>query len=419
MTSAESRTVSPPPPRLDVERIREDFPALTLRPHDKPLVYLDNAATSQKPRQVIETIARYYESENANVHRGVHHLSQLATHKYDGAREKVQHFINARHAHEIVFTSGNTDGLNLVASAYGDAFLNEGDEVLLSGMEHHSNIVPWQLLRERKGVVIKVVPVTDTGELDMAAFRELLSERTKVVSIVYVSNALGTVNPVKEIVDAAHAVGAVAVLDAAQAAPHLPIDVQALDCDFLGFSPHKMCGPTGVGVLYGKENLLDTMPPYRGGGDMITSVTFDKTLYAAPPFKFEAGTPNIAGVIGLGAAVDYLNEVGLEAIAAYEQQLVAYATPRLENVPGVRILGTSPNKVAVFSMILDTAHPHDVGQILDGEGVAVRGGHHCTQPLMRRFGIAGTSRASAAFYNTTDDIDRLIAALHKVNEVFA
>ena len=403
---------------LDIESIREDFPILAVRPYGKPLVYLDNAATSQKPRQVIDAIRRYYEGENANVHRGIHYLSQVATDRFDAAREKVQHFVNAAHSHEIVLTSGNTESINLVASSYGDAFLGEGDEILLTHMEHHSNIVPWQLLREKMGVVLKIAPVNDDGEIIMEDFERLLGPKTKFVSVVYVSNALGTINPVKEIVRLAHAAGAVVLLDSAQAVPHLTVDVQDIDCDFLSFAPHKMFGPTGIGVLYAKAELLERMPPYKGGGDMIKSVTFEKTLYNDLPFKFEAGTPNIAGVIGLGAAVDYLTNIGMDKIAAREAELLSYGTRILESIDGLRIIGRAKEKASVLSFIMESAHPHDIGQILDQEGIAIRAGHHCTQPLMQRFGIPATARASLSFYNTEEELDALGAALHKVNEVF-
>lgn len=417
MSAKNLGAAAPPAAPLNVEKLRADFPILGLKPRGKDLIYLDNAATSQKPRQVIEAVRTYYEAENANIHRGLHYLSQLATEKYDQAREKVQRFVNAASPEEIVFTAGNTDGLNLVASSYG-SLLKPGDEVVLTQMEHHSNIIPWQLLRERIGITIKVAPVTDAGELDFNAFLGLLTEKTKVVSVVHVSNALGTINPVKDIIRAGHEAGATVMLDAAQSAPHLDIDVQALDCDFLSFSPHKMLAPTGIGVLYGKAALLERMPPYRGGGGMIRSVSFDQSTFADPPEKFEAGTPNIAGAIGLGAAVDYLEDVGIDKIGAYESDLLKYATEALAEVPGLLIIGTAKHKAAVLSFVMENAHPHDIGQVLDGEGVAIRAGHHCTQPLMQRFGIPATARASLAFYNTREEVDRFVAALHKVNEVF-
>lgn len=403
---------------IDVEKLRQDFPILSVEPYGKPLVYLDNAATGQKPRQVIDRIREYYESENANVHRGVHYLSERATVAYDAVRSKVQRFINAPDSDEIVFTAGNTDAINLVANAYGGEFIGEGDEIVLTEMEHHSNIVPWQLLAERTGAVIRVVPVTDDGELVLDEYEKLLSEKTKLVSVVYVSNALGTINPVKEIVAKAHEAGAVVLLDSAQAGPHLSIDVQDIDCDFLTLAPHKMFGPTGVGALYGKMKHLEAMPPYRGGGDMIASVRFDKTTYNAVPFKFEAGTPNIAGVIGLGAAVDYLAEIGMDKIQAYEKQLLEYGTDAIPTVSGVKLIGTAREKAAVFSFVMNSAHPHDIGQLLNDDGVAVRAGHHCTQPLMERYGVPATARASLAFYNTTAEIDKLVESLHNVNRVF-
>lgn len=404
---------------LDVDSIRRDFPFLDLRPHGKQIVYLDNAATSQKPRVVIDTIRQYYESENANVHRGIHYLSQIATEKFDAAREKVQRFVNAAHSEEIVFTSGNTDSINLVASAYVGAFLKEGDEVLLTHMEHHSNIVPWQMLRDTKGIVLRIAPVNDDGEIVMEEFEKLLGPKTKFVSVVYISNALGTINPVKEITRLAHDAGALVLLDSAQAAPHRAIDVQDIDCDFLSFSPHKMFGPTGIGVLYGKRDHFEKMPPFKGGGDMIKSVTFEKTLYNDLPFKFEAGTPNIAGVIGLGAAVDYLTGLGLDKVAAHEAELLAYGTQVLEEIDGLRFIGRAQNRAAVLSFVMESAHPHDIGQILDDEGIAIRAGHHCTQPLMQRYGIPATARASVSIYNTKDELDALGAALRRVNEVFS
>ncbi len=405
------------PEVLDVQAIRRDFPILSVRPHGKPLVYLDNAATSQTPTAVIEAIQNYYESENSNVHRGIHFLSQIATEKFEAARAKVQHFVNAQHSHEIIFTSNNTDSINLVANSYG-SFLTEGDEVVLTHMEHHSNIVPWQLLRERNGIVIRVAPVNDDCELILEDFERLIGPKTKFVSVVYVSNSMGTINPVKEIIRMAHAVGAPVLLDSAQAAPHFTIDVQDLDCDFLSFAPHKMCGPTGIGVLYGKTELLDKMPPYRGGGDMIRSVTFDQTLYNDLPFKFEAGTPNVADAIGLGAAVDYLTGIGMDKIIVHEAELLAYGTETLNQIDGLRFIGRAKHKVAVLSFVMESAHPHDIGQVLDDEGIAIRAGHHCTQPLMQRFGIPATARASLSFYNTEEELDALGDALRKVNEVF-
>jgi cysteine desulfurase/selenocysteine lyase len=362
-------------------------------------------------------VTHFYEAENANVHRGVHYLSQIASERYETARETVRRFINARDAKEIVFTYGTTDGLNLVASSYGE-LLGEGDEVVLTEMEHHSNIVPWQILRDRKGIEIKVVPVTDEGDLDLDAFKNLLTDRTKVVSVVYVSNSLGTINPIKEMAAMAHDAGAILVADAAQAAPHFRVDVQDLDCDFLAFSGHKAFSPTGIGALYGRPELLDKIPPYRGGGNMIRSVTFEKTTYADPPDKFEAGTTNIAGAIGLGAAAEYLERIDQVSAAQYERELLAYGLEALASVPGLRIIGRPKHRAGVMPFVMESAHPHDIGQILDGEGIAIRAGHHCTQPLMQRFGLPATARASLAFYNTREEIDSLVAALHKVNEVF-
>ena len=402
----------------DVEAIRADFPILSVRPYGKPLVYLDNAATGQKSRQVIDRIKTYYESENANVHRGVHYLSEKATLAYDATRPKVQKFINAADEREIVFTSGNTDAINLVARSWSDAFLKPGDEVLITEMEHHSNIVPWQLACERTGATLKVAPIDDNGEIILEAFDKLCTEKTKFVSVVYVSNSLGTINPVEHLIAKAHSVGAPILLDSAQAGPHLPIDVQKLDCDFLTLAPHKMFGPTGVGVLYGKRERLEAMPPFKGGGDMIASVTFDKTTYNTVPFKFEAGTLNVAGVGGLGAAVEYLIAIGMERIRAWEEDLLAYGNEVIPAVPGLKLVGTAKKKAAVFGFTLESAHPHDIGQILNDEGVAVRAGHHCTQPVMEHFGIPATTRASMALYNTREEIDKLVAALGEVNRIF-
>ena len=404
---------------LDVARIREDFPILGMEVRGQPLVYLDNAATSQKPRSVIEALSHYYERENGNIHRGVHYLSEKATEQYDLTREAARRFFTAKHAHEIIFTRGSTEGINLVASSFGQAFVRAGDEIIISGMEHHSNIVPWQMLCERTGAVLKVIPVTDDGELDLGAYRELLSARTKLVSVVHVSNALGTINPVAEIIAAAHAAGAAVLLDGAQAAPHTPVDVQALDCDFFVCSGHKMLGPTGASVLYGKESWLDRMPPYMGGGDMIEHVSFERTTYARLPSKFEAGTPSIGDVVAYRAAFEYLERVGLEAIAAHEHELLAYATEQVREIPGIRLVGTAREKAGVLSFVMDCAHPHDIGTILDGHGVAIRAGHHCAQPLMRRFGLPSTARASFYLYNTRDEVDTLVRAIHHVREVFA
>ena len=402
----------------DVARLRRDFPICRVERFGKPIVYLDNAATSQKPQTVIDAVTRFYCEENANVHRGVHFLSEIATESYEAARKKVKHFINAPLTCELVFTRGTTEAINLVASSYGRANIGPGDEVLITGMEHHSNIVPWQILCEQTGATLKAVPFTDEGELCMDSFDELLTPRVKLVAVTHISNALGTVNPVKDIVAKAHAVGAVVLLDGAQSVAHTPVDVQDLGCDFYAFSGHKMCGPTGVGVLFGRAALLEQMPPYQSGGDMIASVTLEKTVYNTLPYKFEAGTPNIAGVIGLGAAVDYLSGLGMARVAGYEHELLEYGTRRLAEVEGLRIIGTAREKAGVLSFIMESAHPHDIGQILDAEGVAVRAGHHCAQPVMHRFGVPATARASLAFYNERGEIDRLVDALHKVNEVF-
>ena len=404
---------------FDVQTIRKDFPILEkARPHGKSLVYLDNAASNQKPQAVIDAITHYYTHQNSNVHRGIHHLSQVATLHYDAVREKVRDFFNAPSAQEIVFTSGNTDAINLVAQSYGGAFLSEGDEVVITEMEHHSNIVPWQMICEKTGATLRIAPINDDGEVIAEEYETLLNEKTKFVSIVYVSNALGTVNPVKEMTRLAHDAGAAVLLDAAQAVPHMRIDVQDLDCDFLTISPHKMCGPTGIGALYGKAELLDKMPPFKGGGDMILSVTFDETIYNEVPYKFEAGTPNIAGVIGLGAAIDYMMGIGLDQIEAHEAELLAYGTKILQQVDGLRMIGTANHKAGVLGFVLEAAHPHDIGQILDGEGVAIRAGHHCAQPVMKHFGIPATARASLSLYNTKEDLDALVVALGNVNEMF-
>jgi len=404
-------------PRFDAERMRVDFPILASRVRGNPLVYLDNAASAQKPRAVVDAIGRFYEAQNANVHRGVHHLSQIASEGYEQARGSLRRFLNARDEREVVFTSGATDAINLVAWTFG-SFLKAGDEIILTQMEHHSNIVPWQMLRDRIGIVLRVVPVTDTGELNMAEFERLLNDRTKLVAMIYVSNTLGTINPVRDVIAKAHARGAAVLLDAAQAAPHIRIDVQDIGCDFAAIAGHKMFGPTGVGVLYGRAEWLDRMPPYRGGGNMIKSVTFDRTTYADVPARFEAGTPPIAGAIGLGAAAEYLMRMDFGAAMKHEADLLEYATDQVRGVPGLRILGTAAEKVPVLSFTMDAAHPHDIGQILDDDGIAVRAGHHCTQPLHQRFGVAGSARASFAFYNTRGEVDRLVAALHRVNEVF-
>jgi len=404
---------------FDVEKIRQDFPILTRKVNGKPLVYLDNGATTQKPKQVIDAIVEYYTQLNSNVHRGVHYLSQLATDAFEVTRRKLRPFINAAHEHEIILTKGTTEGINLVASCYGKAYVKAGDEIIISAMEHHSNIVPWQMLCEERGATLRVVPINDAGELDMEAYRAALNDRTKMVAVTYVSNALGTVNPVGEIIRQAHAAGAPVLLDAAQAVQHLPIDVQALDVDFLVFSGHKMYGPTGIGVLYGKEKWLDAMPPYQGGGEMIKDVAFEKTTYNELPFKYEAGTPNIEAGICLAHAVDYLETAGLNRIAQHERELLAYASGRLLEIPELRIIGTAQEKSSVVSFLLGGIHPYDVGVILDKLGIAVRTGHHCTQPLMERYGIPGTVRASIAMYNTKEDIDALVAGVQKAAEMLA
>ncbi len=399
-------------------RWREDFPLLKQQVYGKPLVYLDNAATSQKPGSVIEAERRYYEEYNANVHRGVHALSQRATDAYEGARAKAARFLNARSPREIVFVRGCTEGVNLVAQSYGRTVLKPGDEVLITAMEHHSNIVPWQIVCLQTGAVLKVAPINEAGELEFDAFERLLSERTRIVAAVHVSNALGTINPVRRIVERAHAAGAKVLLDGAQAAPHVPVDVQALDCDFYAFSGHKIYGPTGIGVLYGKEALLAAMPPYQGGGDMIKVVTFEKTIYNDLPYKFEAGTPHIAGAIGLGAALDYVSSIGLEAIAAHEHALLEYATEAVAGIKGLRLVGTAREKAGILSFVMDGVHPHDIGTILDHQGVAIRAGHHCAMPVMDRYRVPATARASFALYNTREDVDALVAGLRKVQEVF-
>ena len=411
-----SRPAAPP---LDVLRIREDFPILGQRVHGKRLVYLDNAATSQKPQSVIDAISRFYTVENANIHRGVHYLSERATSAYDQVREKTARFLNARASHEVIFTRGTTDGINLVAQSYARTFLHAGDEILITGMEHHSNIVPWQLVCEQTGAVLRSAPITDAGELDVEAFERLLTERTRLAAVVHLSNALGTINPVKRLIALAHARGVPVLVDGAQSAPHLDVDVQDLDCDFFVFSGHKLFGPTGVGVLYGKESLLERMPPYQGGGDMISTVTLERSTWAPLPAKFEAGTPMIAQVVGLGAALDYVGATGLDAIAAWEHELLLYATERVRGIKGLRIFGQAREKACVLSFTLDGVHPHDIGTILDEEGVAIRAGHHCTQPLMHRFGVAATARASFAFYNTREEADILADAIDGVRKMFA
>jgi cysteine desulfurase/selenocysteine lyase len=404
---------------FDVMKIRRDFPILDQRVHGKALVYLDNAATTQKPTPVINAMVRSYAEDNANIHRGVHLLSERATRAYEEAREKVRRFLNAPDAREIVFVRGTTEAINLVAHTFGRARVGQGDEVLITEMEHHSNIVPWQLLCEEKGAHLKVLPITDEGELRIDLLDSLLTERTKIVSIVHVSNSLGTINPVAAIVAKAHARGIPVLVDGAQAVAHLPVDVQALGCDFYAMSGHKLFGPTGIGVLWGRLPLLERMPPYQGGGDMISAVTFEKTTYNVVPNKFEAGTPNIAGSIGLGAAIDYLDGIDFTAMRAYEDELLDYGTRALASVPGIRIVGTAPQKASILSFVMEEVHPHDIGTILDQEGVAIRTGHHCTQPLMERLGLPATARASLALYNTKEEIDALVGALARVREIFA
>jgi cysteine desulfurase / selenocysteine lyase len=403
---------------FDVAKIRADFPILNEVVHGKPLVYLDNANTTQKPRQVLDALDHYYRHDNANIHRATHLLSERATRAYEGTRVKVQRLINAASSREVVFTRGCTDSINLVAQSWARTNLEPGDEILVTWMEHHSNIVPWQLVCQQTGATLKVAPITDAGELDLEAFHALLSERTKLLAIIHVSNSLGTINPVADLVAAARAVGAVTLVDGAQAVPHLPVDVQALGCDFYAFSGHKMYGPTGTGILYGRQALLEAMPPYQGGGDMISSVTFEKTDYNVLPYKFEAGTPNIAGFVGLGAAVDYMTALDRAAALEYEDALLAYATERVGAIPGVHLIGEARQKTSVLSFVLDGVHPHDIGTILDAEGVAVRTGQHCAQPVMDRYGITATVRASVAIYNTHAEIDALVGGMHKVREVF-
>jgi len=403
---------------FDVEKIRKDFPILSTEVYGKPLVYLDNAATTQKPQCVIDTIEQYYKGINSNIHRGVHFLSEKATTNYEESRNKVKNFLNAKSTNEIIFVRGTTEAINLVASSYGNKNIKEGDEIILSTLEHHSNIVPWQLLCKRTGAKIKVIPINNKGELIIEEYEKLFTDRTKFVSVVHVSNSLGTLNPVKKIVEIAHKRNIPVLLDGAQAAPHIKIDVQDIGCDFYAISGHKVFGPTGVGVLYGKENLLDSMPPYQGGGDMIKSVTFEKTTYAELPHKFEAGTPNIAGAIAFGSVLDYLNKIGLDNILKHENDLMEYANEILRSIGALRIIGTAKEKSSVISFLIGDIHPYDVGTILDRLGVAVRTGVHCTQPVMDRFGIPGTVRASFAFYNTKYDIDMLARSINKVVDMF-
>ncbi len=404
--------------KFDVTSLRKDFPGLHQEIKGKPLVYLDNAASSQKPRQVIEAVKNFYSNDYANIHRGVHELSERATSAYEDARLKVQRFLGASSEREVIFVRGTTEGINLVAQTYGRANLDENDEVLITTMEHHSNIVPWQMLCEEKKARLQVVPINDCGELQTDLLVKLLSNKTKLLALSHVSNALGTVNPIREIIQLAHARGVPVLIDGAQAAPHVAIDVSELDCDFYTISAHKMFGPSGVGALYVRESILEQMPPYQGGGDMISSVSFEKTTFNRLPFRFEAGTPNIAGSVGMGAAVDYLNSIGMHSIAHYEKELLEYGTKALLNVSGLRLIGEASDKASVLSFVMEGIHPHDVGTILDQEGVAVRTGHHCAQPVMERFEIPATTRASLALYNNYDDIDRLVAGLCSVREIF-
>jgi len=412
-------TAANPTANFDVARVRRDFPILNQQVHGKPLVYLDNAATSQKPQVVIDTLTRYYTTENSNVHRGVHTLSQQATEEYEGVRTKVRQFINAADDREIIYVRGTTEGINLVAHSYGRQNVGPGDEIIISAMEHHSNIVPWQVLCQEKGARLRIIPINDAGELLLEEYGRLLGPRTKLVSVVHVSNVLGTINPIAQIVEMAHGRGVPVLVDGAQAAPHMPLDVCKLGCDFYAFSGHKLYGPTGIGILYGRAELLEAMPPYQIGSDMIRSVTFEKTLYNTLPYKFEAGTPNIADAIGLGAAIDYVSNMGMDRIATYEHELLKYGTKRLSEISGLRITGTAQEKAGVLSFVMDCAHPHDIGTILDTEGIAIRTGHHCAQPLMERLGVAATARASLAFYNTPEEIDALVKGIDRVIEVFS
>jgi len=403
---------------FDLEKIRADFPILKLKIDGKPLVYLDNAASSQMPQQVIDRLVRYQTTQHANINRAVHYLSEVATMEYHNARCKLQQFINAREDREVIFTSGTTDSINLVMHGYGRKFIKAGDEIILTTLEHHSNIVPWQMLANEKDAKIRDVPINDKGELEVDEYEKLFNERTKFVGLIHVSNALGTINPIKRMIDFAHQHGVPVLIDGAQAAPHMNIDVQALDCDFYAFSAHKLCGPTGVGILFGKAALLESMQPFKGGGDMIASVTFEETLYNTIPHKFEAGTPPIAAAIGFGAAIDYLTTIGIARIAAYESSLLNYATECLNNIPGVKIIGTAAEKTAVISFTIDGIHPHDIGTILNQDGIAVRTGHHCAQPVMQRFNVPATSRASFAFYNKETEVDALAAGIKNVQKVF-
>jgi cysteine desulfurase / selenocysteine lyase len=402
----------------NVERIRQDFPILQQQIHGKPLVYLDNGATTQKPQAVIDALEAYYSTDNANVHRGVHLLSERATEAYEAARGRIQRFLNAASSREIIFVRGTTEGINLVAQTYGRRMVGPGDEILITTLEHHSNIVPWQMLCEDKGATLRVVPIDDAGEVDLDAYEGLLNGRTRLVAIAHVSNALGTIVPVERMIEAAHRRGIPVLVDGAQAVAHMAVDVQALDCEFYAFSGHKVFGPTGIGVLYGKADFLERMPPFQGGGDMIKEVSFEKTVYNDLPYKFEAGTPDIAGAIGLGAALDYLEALGRDRVAVYERELLAYGTERLSSLPGVRLIGTAREKAGVLSFVVDGVHAHDVGTILDREGIAVRAGHHCAMPVMARFAVPATTRASLALYNTGEELDALVGGLEKVREIF-
>ncbi len=402
----------------DVEAIRSDFPILNINVHGKPLVYLDNAATTQKPTVVLEALEKYYRQSNSNIHRGVHYLSQVATKEYDDARKTVQNFLGAKHFEEIIFTRGTTESINLVASSWGKKNLNAGDEVLISNMEHHSNIVPWQLICEERGAKLKVIPISDAGEIIFEEFEKLLSNRTKIVSIVHVSNSIGTINPIKDIINKAHEFGIPVLIDAAQSVQHLKVNVQELDCEFMAISGHKIFGPTGIGALYAKKEILEKMPPYHGGGDMIESVSFEKTTYNELPFKFEAGTPNIAGAIGFAVAINYIENIGLDKIANYEHSLLDYGTKLLADIDSLRIIGTAKNKTSILSFVLQDIHPHDIGTILDMDGVAVRTGQHCTEPLMCRFNIPATTRASIAFYNKKEELDVLAKSIKNVIRMF-
>jgi cysteine desulfurase/selenocysteine lyase len=406
-------------PAFDIERVRADFPILQIEVEGRPLVYLDNAASSQMPQPVIDRLVRYQSTEHANIHRAVHTLSERATAGYEEARRKLQRFINAPDEREVIFTSGTTEAINLVMHGYGRKFIKAGDEIILTTLEHHSNIVPWQMLAEETGAILRVLPINDAGELCLEQFEPLFNARTKLVGVSHVSNALGSINPVKQMIALAHERGVPVLVDGAQAVPHIPVDVQDLDCDFYAFSGHKLCGPTGIGVLYGKAELLEEMQPFKGGGDMILSVSFEKTVYNAIPHKFEAGTPPIAAAIGLGAAVDYLSAIGMDAIERHEHALLQYATGQLEALPGLRLIGTAAHKAAVLSFTLDGIHPHDVGTLLNQEGIAVRTGHHCAQPVMARFKVPATTRASFAFYNSMTEVDALVTGIRSVQKVFA